>query len=177
MGTSASSNTPSPAAGCWSGAAHSYVLEPGQAFLVEVPDDHHYYLPAGWEPWEFVFILFDGADLLRHLHWVIEQHGNLFTLQQNHLVLRELANLCHLLHAQQLTDVEMLAARLYRFVMELRRAVCHPEMSLKPPVARAMHFAARSFAQPIGVEEWRMRPALSRAFHPALHQRAGPQPA
>ena len=25
-----------------------YLLAPGTAFLVEVPDDHHYYLPEGW---------------------------------------------------------------------------------------------------------------------------------
>ncbi len=36
-------------------------VEPGHAFIVQVPDKHVYLLPPGWPEWEFVFMTITGC--------------------------------------------------------------------------------------------------------------------
>ncbi|WP_411214984.1 hypothetical protein [Terribacillus saccharophilus] len=38
-----------------------YVLKPGEAFIVEIPSDHRYYLLEDSEGWEFIFITLIGT--------------------------------------------------------------------------------------------------------------------
>lgn len=42
-----------------------YSVEPGSAFMVDIPHDHCYYLPADSEKWEFIYMNFNGREALR----------------------------------------------------------------------------------------------------------------
>lgn len=148
-----------------------HVLEPGQAFLVEVPDDHHYYLPDGWEPWEFIFLCFDGADLLRHVHWLLEQQGPIFTLAPTHQALTIFTDLADGLSRQRIPDAETLAISLYQFVLALRRTTQHPQPYPKPPIARAVQYIAQHFADDLDTAELAQVAGISRAhFCRIFHQ-------
>jgi len=146
-------------------------LKPGTAFLVEVPDDNHYYLPAGWAPWEFVYITFDGADLLRHAHWIIERQGPVLSMPFTHSVPDRVARFMHAVSAHQVPDVETLAEWLYGIMLGLRREAGSPQMLPHPPIARAMQFAARHFYEDIGVAELATAAGLSRAHFSRVFSR------
>jgi AraC-like DNA-binding protein len=154
-----------------------HILTAGDAFLVAVPDDHHYYLPAGWEPWEFLFLCFDGEDVLRQTRRMLQQHGPIFTLTPAHPALAEFAHLARLVASAQLPDVETLAALLYRFTLALRRSCGTPPRMPRPPVARAIHFIAQHAAANIGIDELARAARLSRAhFSRLFHQETGLTP-
>ena len=53
-------------------ASRTYMLEPGKAFLLMVPEKHRYYLPEGSKHWEFMYISFNGSELVR-LAWEIRR--------------------------------------------------------------------------------------------------------
>lgn len=158
-------------------AGERYLLDAGQAFLVEVPDDHHYYLPAGWEPWEFCFIVFDGDDLLRHARWILAQHGPVLALGETHPVLSAFTTLCATLAGDTVTDAEALSTTLYPFMMALRRVAGPPQRRPSPPVARAMQFAARRYHEPLDIGLLARIAGLSRAhFCRLFHQETGQTP-
>lgn len=140
-----------------------YELPPGTGFLVAVPDDHHYYLPAGWDPWEFCYILFDGEDVLRHIRWVIANRGPQVALPLEHPVLRHLADMAWAIHGGQYTEVESAAAALYRLVMHFRRLVEHPPTAPTPPIVQAVQFAAQCFSAEIDIDDLAAAAGLSRA--------------
>ena len=53
-------------------AQRTILLEPGKAFLLMVPEKHRYYLPECSDHWEFMYISFNGSELLR-LAWEIRR--------------------------------------------------------------------------------------------------------
>ena len=53
-------------------AQRTVLLEPGKAFLLMVPEKHRYYLPENSDHWEFIYISFNGSELLR-LAWEIRR--------------------------------------------------------------------------------------------------------
>ncbi|HEX2951986.1 MAG TPA: AraC family transcriptional regulator [Armatimonadota bacterium] len=158
-------------------AEERYVLKAGQAFLVTVPDDHHYYLPAGWEPWEFVFICFDGGDVIRHVHWVLDQQGPVFDLPIDHPVLGCYSELLSAMQAQQCPNVEMIAECLYRFILRLRRSVKHPPTLPRQEVTRVLQYVAQHYAEDINIENLAEASGLSRAhFSRIFHHEMGTSP-
>lgn len=149
-----------------------YLLDSGKAFLVEVPDDHHYYLPEGWAPWEFVYLCFEGGDdVLRHVRWILAHHGPVLTLPSGHAALRCYEELFLAIHRQTMPDVETLAALLYRLVLHLRQAVDRPHTTPRPAIAQSLQFIARNYAREIGIDALAGEAGLSRAHFCRLFRR------
>ncbi len=57
----------------------THVLKPGDAFFVQVPDDHVYYLPSHSENWEFMYFTFVGNEMFRLQKIFQERHGIVLT--------------------------------------------------------------------------------------------------
>jgi AraC-like DNA-binding protein len=51
--------------------------------MVDIPGPHRYYLPAGQEQWEFVFLVAYGAEFMRLLSGVMRRVGNVLALAEN----------------------------------------------------------------------------------------------
>lgn len=53
----------------------TFVLDPGSAFLVTVPDDHVYYLPEGSPRWEFLYLTATGEAMVRLTRDLVKRFG------------------------------------------------------------------------------------------------------
>ncbi|HEY3376473.1 MAG TPA: AraC family transcriptional regulator [Armatimonadota bacterium] len=148
-----------------------YIVQAGEAFLVEIPDDHHYYLPAGWPPWEFIYVCFDGNDLLRHAHRLIGTHGSVYPIPLDHAALGVYSELFLAVHQRQVAEVEQLAEMLYRFMLGLRRAISSPHLSPSAPVMQALQWAAQHYAEAVTIEGMAEASGLSRAHFCRLFRR------
>lgn len=140
-----------------------HILTPGQAFIVDIPDDHRYYLPAGWAPWNFIFLCFNGEDMLRHVRRIIETHGPIFTLPAHHPVAKCYLDLIPAVISGNVNDVETFAELLYRFVLALRRTAECANHPTSTAINHALQFSAQHFADNIGVNEMAQAAGFSRA--------------
>jgi AraC-like DNA-binding protein len=140
-----------------------HVLTPGQAFLVEIPDDHHYYLPAGWEPWEFFYIFFNGADFLPHINWITTHHGSVLTMATDHPALTALADLSTAIRHGDVATPEVLAVWLYRFLMLVRGGLQASDTATPAPLARALQYLETHFADDLSIARLAEIAGLSRA--------------
>lgn len=65
----------------WEGAARK--IGSGELFVVVVPHDHRYYLPAGGRFWEFVYAVLHGREALRVIREIVRRFGPVLTLSRD----------------------------------------------------------------------------------------------
>ncbi|MFA7232161.1 MAG: AraC family transcriptional regulator [Victivallaceae bacterium] len=53
----------------------TYSIEPEQAMLLTIPDDHCYYFPEGSTHWEFIFLTLYGSEIIRLAHELKKHTG------------------------------------------------------------------------------------------------------
>jgi hypothetical protein len=58
-------------------------VEPGSAFIVEIPSTHRYYLPTDSEEWEFYFILFRPRKIEQEWQEVVKMLGRIPRIQED----------------------------------------------------------------------------------------------
>jgi AraC-like DNA-binding protein len=99
----------------------SYDVGAGQAFMVEIPSDHHYFLPASSESWEFYFILFRQMNILEQWNELLQELGPVPTIPKDSTVIQYLRELFQAASQNRITDGYIASAMVYQFVMELFR--------------------------------------------------------
>ncbi|MRH41568.1 helix-turn-helix domain-containing protein [Aquibacillus halophilus] len=115
-----------------------FTLKKGQAFLVQIPSDHCYYLPDDSSHWEFIFITLYGQEALRYFSAITEKQGHILDLDTN---ARPVKHILHLLDKVQTTGIHHayeLSGYAYTFLMECMQYFEHDQNKIeKLPVAIA----------------------------------------
>src|SRR5699024_10473581 len=57
-----------------------FPLEPGDAFLVDLPSKHRYFLPKESKEWEFVFLTLYGEETMRFFKMIKSKFGQILHL-------------------------------------------------------------------------------------------------
>lgn len=140
-------------------------LEPGQAFLVEIPGRHRYRLPAGAPAWEFLFILLrpslvapiwtDVKDKLGAVPFLPRGSGPIVALNDTVRQARE----------GRIADPYAASEHAYRFMMELARFAAGKGVAdaLWPPaVQEAVRYMDRHYGRMIGLDQLAEKLGLSK---------------
>lgn len=94
---------------------------PGQAFLVDIPGSHRYYLPDSGSSWEFCFILFRPWGLEKQWEQVCRKLAPVCAIPQDSPLLLVLEDMVRSGLGNQIRDGYTASACVYRFMMELLR--------------------------------------------------------
>ncbi|SDC08580.1 AraC-like ligand binding domain-containing protein [Pelagirhabdus alkalitolerans] len=122
------------------GSTHS--LTEGQAFLVELPSDHVYYLSNDATHWEFIFITLYGNEAFNFFNNYTKAHGHFIKLNRQARPIQQLFYLLDKIETNQVTSSYQLAADAFTFLMNLSHDLEHPETPNKDlPVAIAKSIA------------------------------------
>jgi AraC-like DNA-binding protein len=99
----------------------TYDVHPGQAFLVDIPGKHRYYLPQTSDSWEFYYILFRPHNLLEHWESFVSQQGPIVQIAKESSVVHFLQEAFYAASSNRITDGFIASSIVYQFVMELLR--------------------------------------------------------
>ncbi|WP_160677111.1 AraC family transcriptional regulator [Clostridium sp. C8-1-8] len=99
-----------------------YSLKKGDAFLVKIPDDHHYYLPESSEKWEFIYIHLYGEGSIKECDSLLNSYGNILRFSSNSSVIIYLWKIYWEAVNQNIKDGYQTSSFAYNFIMELYRS-------------------------------------------------------
>lgn len=134
----------------------SYTVSPNHAFMVEIPGDHHYYLPPQSDHWEFIFILVRPSHLTDIWEQIVQRVGPVSKIPLDSSPVHSIINLYREASMDRIDDIFRASAIVYHFIMELYRFSRLPSSSQEewPQSLRdAVQFMNDRYQQPIGLEQ------------------------
>ncbi|MGM7724782.1 AraC family transcriptional regulator [Metabacillus sp. Hm71] len=134
----------------------SYSLEAGEAFIVEIPSDHRYYLPTDSEEWEFVFITLVGNEAAACWRFINEQSGPVLKIPPDSKLIQLLLRNYHDTYEQKITDAYVASAKAYEFIMECYRFTRNIEKTAQEfslQITKALSFIQTHYHEPITLDE------------------------
>lgn len=99
----------------------SYTLKEGQAFLVSLPSNHHYFFPGGSEPWEYIFLTLYGFEAERAWSYIMKRTGPILEIPSDSSLIDSIFSIYKETRKGHVKDAYYASALGYRFLMELIR--------------------------------------------------------
>ena len=97
-------------------------LERNQAFLIEIPSEHKYYIPMGSEKWEFIFIHLYGKGIVDEVRNLQRLYGKIINFNPDSESIKYLWDIYWHAQNKNILDGFQTSAIAYQFVMELYRS-------------------------------------------------------
>jgi len=132
-------------------AGERYELNSGKAFLLEVPDNHRYYLPEDSDSWEFFFITFDGDDIIHQLHQITEEVGPVVDLAIDHPIIKICEDICRKVYLQEFNCAEDGAEWLYKLMMTIRKTILSGNTVINSGIKSVLHYINQHLSEEISV--------------------------
>ncbi|SEN93003.1 AraC-type DNA-binding protein [Amphibacillus marinus] len=95
-----------------------YTLTKNEAFLINIPSDHCYYLPSDSDHWDFIFITLYGEEAARHYHTITHKHGHIFTMPIDTRPIRHIFKIIEIIETIGIKDAFEASGYAYSFLME-----------------------------------------------------------
>jgi len=146
------------------GVVHRII--PGEAFLVNIPGDHHYYYSDKDTHWEFIYLTFFENNLMPKWRELQKQCGHILKISIDSPVIMQLNQIYEGAVKETITDKFIASSLVYTFVMECYRAVnasiyAPPEQ--KPaPIVTAIRFIEKYYSEDIRLEDLACEVRLSK---------------
>lgn len=140
-------------------------VAPGYAFMVEIPGDHHYYLPPGSDHWEFIFLQVRPSGLTEIWEDAVRRIGPVPYLPADSSPIHALSNLYLEASMNRIVDVLQASSLVYHFMTELyrySRLPSHRQEEWPFSIRDAIDFMNASFHEPIGLDQIAERAGLSK---------------
>lgn len=132
------------------------LVPPQHAFMVEIPGDHHYYLPPESEHWEFIFVLMRPHNLQSIWEDIIRKAGPVPRIPLDSTPIHAICSLYREASMNRISDLYQASTLVYHFMMEMYRFSRLPS-SQKEDWPLAVHgsiqYMNAHYHQPIGLEQ------------------------
>ncbi len=127
----------------------------GQAMLLHIPHNHCYYLPDSSDHWEFIYLNFNGRELLRLWHELEQRIGPVVTLHEQSTVVQTAIKIVTASAAGQLQSPFDVSALAYKVVMDLAETVPKQGQmdNISPAVHRVIDYCTKHFSEIITVDD------------------------
>lgn len=151
-------------------------IRPGEAFLVNIPGNHHYYFSEQETHWEFIFILFWGYNALTQWEKLQNQWGNIVKLDIESPVIQRLKQIYYEAAGKNIKDQYIASNLVYSFVMETFRAAQGP-IHVRPDqipasIVTAIEYSEEYFDQNIGLDDLADEAGLSKYHFSRLFRKS-----
>lgn len=134
---------------------HTYRLGTGDAFFVQVPSDHHYYLPSDSTEWEFIHITLFGEEALRFYEGIVDEVGHILNLSLYTTPISIILEILGKVSRNKINDAYEASAFAYSFLMELNRYILNVKTSEEWPesISNAITFINNNYHTPIALDD------------------------
>lgn len=132
----------------------SYELSPGNGFLLKIPEDSSYYLPAGSnEHWEYFYLHFDGTGAEFFYHALRNYYGPIVNLPRNNPPFPLFFKLHETLLNQETLGAYEGGEFLYRFFSGLLRQLEAPSLESIGFIGLAADYMKKNYSQMDGIAQ------------------------
>lgn len=129
-------------------------LKPGNAFLVNIPSKHRYYLPKDSDEWEFIFLTFYGREAEKWFERITEKFGQVLDLDSDSPPINLIFHLLHKAANNDLQDAFESSAYAYSFLMNIMSHMQNSRNQQWPSsVLKAVQFIKKNYTEPISLDE------------------------
>src|SRR5699024_8688332 len=130
-----------------------FPLGPGDAFLVDLPSKHRYYLPKESKEWEFVFLTLYGEEAMRCFKMIKSKFGQILHLDSTSPPVKRIFYLIEKAANNDLQDAYESSAYAYSFLMNL---ISHIDQTLNKYlpkyILKVVYFIQRHYTEPISLD-------------------------
>ncbi|MBB6670233.1 helix-turn-helix domain-containing protein [Cohnella nanjingensis] len=137
----------------------------GRAFLVDIPGDHRYYLPADKPEWAFYFLLFRPRLVMPAWEAIKAKLGDVVDLPAGSAPIRQLRAIFEDARDGKIADPYSASSHVYQFVMALARFASSPDRGQEawPAAVRsAVRYIDTNYAGMIGQAQLAAESGLSK---------------
>ena len=153
-------------------------LQSGQAFLVNTPGNHIYFLPPQSEQWEFIYLTLYGSEIRRLSAMTIKQYGHILNSSSTSQVVQMAQERLQGQHESDLNKFDI-SGFAYLFMLQLLAEQEHSEMTnpTQGMMQKINNFIAKHIHEPLTVERLAREVNLSSHYFSAIfHKTAGVPP-
>lgn len=153
-----------------------YLLNQGDAFFVNIPSNHIYYLPESSNEWEFIHLTLFGEEAMRSYESITNELGNVFYLDINEKPITLIFDLLKDISLENISDAYEASAKAYLFLMELHRFALDltQRKTMPESIVKAVKFMENNYAKPLTLDDIVLVSDVSkyhftRLFHKTMH--------
>lgn len=144
----------------------SHPLKENHAFLVAIPGQHRYFLPASSKSWEFIYISLYGTEVERVWNYMIQELTPIIKIPSEKLLIRLLFNLYQETVEGSIKDPFYASAKAYEFLMECYRFAkdISPTKEVPRSISKAIMYIENNYRYPISLEDIAINADVSRYY-------------
>ncbi|MGX8790653.1 AraC family transcriptional regulator [Oceanobacillus sp. M60] len=134
----------------------THELTKGDAFFIDVPSDHRYYLPADAEEWEFIFFTITGTEAAKLYQQITKKHGHLFQLSIHSSPVNYIFNTLKRIETAGISHGYKASSCAYSFLMEFLGYLEYNQQQSKaipPSISKAIEFIENHYSEDITLDE------------------------
>ncbi|MNK32258.1 Arabinose operon regulatory protein [compost metagenome] len=142
-----------------------YSQKPGDAFIVEIPSDHCYRLPASSQEWELLYIEFSN-EALPFWHQLINLSGPVLSINEASPFMQLAWKVYELAVKDQIQDVYQCSKYAYQLVMELTSHFYQDQKNRPLPskIELCKKYIHETYQESIGLDDMAKAVGISK-FH------------
>lgn len=132
-----------------------YPLYPGEAFFVQLPSKHHYYLPENSDHWEFIYITLTGSAAASCWGFIHDSAGKTMKIPPEAPLIQLLKRILQETNEQKIIDAYISSARAYEFIMEcfrLTKNIHTLDQEIPETILRVMTFLQQQYDEYISID-------------------------
>ncbi|MGP4039461.1 AraC family transcriptional regulator [Gracilibacillus sp. D59] len=134
----------------------TYPLTKGDAFFVEIPSDHCYYLPEESVRWDFLYFTVYGNEALHHFRHITEKYGHILRLPIHATPIKHILRMLDKLETTGISHGYEASGYAYSFLMECLQYLEYEqrqEEQLPVAIAKAVSFIEKNYAEDISLND------------------------
>ncbi|WP_152655785.1 AraC family transcriptional regulator [Oceanobacillus sp. CFH 90083] len=131
-------------------------LKKGDAFFINVPSDHRYYLPDAADEWEFIFFTITGIEATMLYQQITKKHGHLFNLPIHSGPINYILNTLKRVETVGINHGYEASSCAYAFLMEFLGYLeysQHQSKVIPPSILKAINFINNHYHEDITLDE------------------------
>ncbi|WP_371817667.1 AraC family transcriptional regulator [Amphibacillus sp. MSJ-3] len=135
---------------------HLYRLTKNQAFWIEIPSNHCYYLPDDSTEWEFIYITLFGETMAQFYHQLTASHGHILTYPEYSPVIQFIFKWINKVEQEQVKNSYRASALGYQFLMILGESLeenIAQTKTVPKPIEDVIVFMKRNYAQDLSLND------------------------
>ncbi|SHM66241.1 AraC family transcriptional regulator [Gracilibacillus kekensis] len=136
--------------------SETHSLKKGDAFMVNIPSDHSYYLPKTSNKWDFIYITVYGDEASKHYQTITGNHGHIFKWPSHSRPIKHIFRMIEIIETTGINHGYEASGYAYSFLMECMQYLEYDQQKdgdLPIAIAKAVTFMKENYKGDIGLDE------------------------
>ena len=142
-------------------------LPKDHAFIVSVPENCQYYIPASSSDWKFIFVTFAGDEVRKCWEYINSAHGYVFEISDRSGIIQQLFSIYDDVQSGQLLDIYQVSQRAYEFVSlsyrHFETRVDSMLLKIPPDIINALQYIKENFTKDLSIDDIAEQTGLSKS--------------